>query len=267
MRTDSIFYRLFQDFPVLLFELLGQDQSQAVGYEFSSREVKELAFRLDGIFIPSDSTRPIYCVEVQFQKDPSFYYRFVAEIAVYLRQYQPAQLCRAVVFYPQQSIDLGIPNALSLFAPAIQRIYLDQLPKTESPLLEMVKVIVEPPHQALTRAQALVKTGLGRNILELLQTVLFYKFAELSREEIEAMFSLSELKQTRVYQEAHQEGASEIVLRLLKRKVGDLPLSMEGAIRALPMAQIEALGDALLEFGALSDVERWLAENSSHSVG
>ncbi len=81
------------------------------------------------------------------------------------------------------------------------------------------------------------------------------------------MFSLSELKQTRVYQEAHQEGASEIVLRLLKRKVGDLPLSMEGAIRALPMAQIEALGDALLEFGALSDVERWLAENSSHSVG
>ncbi len=54
MKTDSIFYRLFQDYPALLFELLGQDPSLAASYEFSSREVKELAFRLDGIFIPFD---------------------------------------------------------------------------------------------------------------------------------------------------------------------------------------------------------------------
>ena len=33
-----------------------------------------------------------------------------------------------------------------------------------------------------------------------------YKLPRMSREEIEAMFGLSELKQTRVYQEAFQEG-------------------------------------------------------------
>ncbi len=37
----------------------------------------------------------------------------------------------------------------------------------------------------------------------------------MSREEIEAMFGLSELKQTRVYQEAFQEGKLEAIPRLL----------------------------------------------------
>jgi len=43
-------------------------------------------------------------------------------------------------------------------------------------------------------------------IIELIETVMVYKFPMLSREEIEQMFSLSELKQTRVYQEALEEG-------------------------------------------------------------
>jgi predicted transposase/invertase (TIGR01784 family) len=36
-----------------------------------------------------------------------------------------------------------------------------------------------------------------------------YKFPNLSREEIEAMLALSELRQTRVYQEALEEGRQE----------------------------------------------------------
>ncbi len=65
------------------------------------------------------------------------------------------------------------------------------------------------------------------------------------------------MKQTRFYREAHQEGAAEIVLRLLKRKVGERSLAPEGAIRALSLAQLETLGEALLAFGTLSDVEQW----------
>jgi predicted transposase/invertase (TIGR01784 family) len=130
MKTDSIFYRLFQDYPALLFELLGQDPSLAAGYEFSSREVKELAFRLDGLFLPPDAGQPIYFVEVQFQRDPSLYFRVVAEMAMYLRQYEPAQPCQAVVFYPRESVDPGIPVSLGMFASSIVRVYLNQLPET-----------------------------------------------------------------------------------------------------------------------------------------
>lgn len=42
MRTDTLFYQLFQTCPELLFEILGQDPALAQSYEFSSREVKQL---------------------------------------------------------------------------------------------------------------------------------------------------------------------------------------------------------------------------------
>jgi predicted transposase YdaD len=64
-----------------------------------------------------------------------------------------------------------------------------------------------------------------------------YKFPELSREAIEAMFSVSELKQTKVYQEARDEGRQEgeqlgesrLVLRLLSRRIGELSPEMRSA--------------------------------------
>jgi len=39
--------------------------------------------------------------------------------------------------------------------------------------------------------------------------IIFYKFINLSQEEMEAMFSLSDLKKSRVYQEARAEGIIE----------------------------------------------------------
>jgi predicted transposase YdaD len=41
------------------------------------------------------------------------------------------------------------------------------------------------------------------------ETVLVYEFPDLTREEIEAMFTFSDLKQTKVYQEAKAEGLQQ----------------------------------------------------------
>ena len=68
MKTDTIFYKLFQTFDTLLFELLNQPVEK--GYKFVSVEVKEKTFRFDGIFAPDETqdsiSKPIYFVEVQF---------------------------------------------------------------------------------------------------------------------------------------------------------------------------------------------------------
>jgi predicted transposase/invertase (TIGR01784 family) len=45
-----------------------------------------------------------------------------------------------------------------------------------------------------------------RDILELIETILIYKLPKMNRKEIEAMFSLSDLRETKVYQEALEEG-------------------------------------------------------------
>ncbi len=78
MRTDTIFYELFQTCPGLLFELIGKRSSLAQSYQFSSVEVKELARTMDGVFLPTNATsnQPIYFLEVQFQEDDNFYWRF-----------------------------------------------------------------------------------------------------------------------------------------------------------------------------------------------
>ncbi|MCA2526567.1 DUF2887 domain-containing protein, partial [Microcystis sp. M61BS1] len=52
MKTDTIFYRLFQTFPGLLFELIDFPRELANFYRFSSVEVKQLSFRTDGVFLP-----------------------------------------------------------------------------------------------------------------------------------------------------------------------------------------------------------------------
>lgn len=52
MKTDSIFYRLFQEFPSIFFKLLGNPSEEASLYQFSSIEIKQTAFRIDGVFLP-----------------------------------------------------------------------------------------------------------------------------------------------------------------------------------------------------------------------
>ena len=65
-------------------------------------------------------------------------------------------------------------------------------------------------------------------------------------------------------QEGRQEGrrqeALALVLRLLSRRVGVLPEATRSAVVTLSLAQIESLGEALLEFTDRSDLQTWLTQ-------
>ena len=80
------------------------------------------------------------------------------------------------------------------------------------------------------------------------------------------MLNLSDLKQSKVYQEALSEGLEQgkqqegviLITRLLSRTFGDLPPKVRALIKQLSLAQIEALAEALLEFSAIQNVVDWL---------
>ena len=76
------------------------------------------------------------------------------------------------------------------------------------------------------------------------------------------MFLLSDIKQTRVYQEARQEGeqAGEVrlVLRLLSKRFGKISDHRIQVINRLTLEQLDDLGEALLDFCEVSDLEQWL---------
>ncbi|MBJ7295285.1 MAG: Rpn family recombination-promoting nuclease/putative transposase [Dolichospermum sp.] len=276
MHTDTIFYQIFLTFHTLLFELLGQPPENAAGYQFTSVEVKEKAFRFDGIFMPNSEEKPIYFVEVQFQNKPEFYWELITEINIYLNQYKPEQDWQAVALFAKRSLDVEkLTNYQQELVNSgrIKRIYLDEIP-SGSIGMGLIELIVSKENQSqelvknlMTRTKTEVSNDSERQgIIELLESVLMSKFSQLSRQEIEAMFLVSDIKQTRVYQEAKQEGEQEgeknLLLRQLSKRFGKLGDAYIKSINSLTIAQLEDLGEALLDFGDINDLEQWLKSHT-----
>lgn len=59
----------------------------------------------------------------------------------------------------------------------------------------------------------------------------------------------------------YERGQQELVLRQLQRRVGEFPEEVRGRIQALSLEQLEALGEALLDFAAIEDLLNWLQAN------
>jgi hypothetical protein len=62
--------------------------------------------------------------------------------------------------------------------------------------------------------------------------------------------------------EGRQEGEAAVTLRLLNRRCGHLSDTTTAQIQALPVDQLEALADALLDFQAQADLAAWLAAHT-----
>jgi predicted transposase/invertase (TIGR01784 family) len=281
LKTDSIFYRIFQTDPGILFELLGQSADRAQGYEFRSVEIKQLAFRIDGVLLPKPDApdRTVWFVEVQFQKDQHFYHRFFAEIGLYLAQHPKTEDWQAVVLFPNRKLEPEQRHLhrAQLNSDQVHRVYLNELKASEALGVGLVQLILA----RRTKTMAQVKALLSRRdiqgqtnskiteIIKLIETIIVYKFPQLSREEIEGMFGLSELRKTKVYQEALQEGKQEgkqegldhersLILRMLERRVGKVSQKARSQVLSLSFTELDSLGEALLDFSAPSDLKDWL---------
>jgi len=195
----------------------------------------------------------------KFQKDQLLYQRLFAEIFLYLNQNESTADWYAVVIYPRRSLE---PDSSRLYrsllqSPQVQRVYLDEfgLAADQSLGVGIVQLVMESQSAASARAKQLIDkasqetaSGIKRQeIIELIETIIVYKFPHLSRQEVEEMLGLSELKQTRVYQEAlsegRQEGCQEGERRIQFQAVPQLlefGLSVEQIARALGL-DVEAV--------------------------
>jgi len=285
----------------LLFELIERPISEAEGYEFSSVEVKEKAFRFDGIFIPKAKDKPIYLLEVQFQQKEDFYWEYLSEIYLYLNQSRPEHDWKAIAIFARRSYE---PEPRSHVQEMLncQRL-VDR--ETDSFAIAIVQLILSSESQAVAMARQLGDKieqendpEIQEQVLELIETVLVYKFPKLSRQEIEAMFTYSDLKQTRVYQEAREEGElrgeqrgeqrglqlgeqkglklgeqkglklgeqrglvkgqATMLLRLLNRKFGQISPSLRGKVNKLSAKQLENLAETLFDLETIADLSDWL---------
>jgi predicted transposase/invertase (TIGR01784 family) len=302
MRRDSIFYYLFRQAPALLFELVPNPPENANAYRFDSVAVKEPRFEIDGVFLPPEGEPgAVFFVEVQFQKDERLYERIFAETALYFyRSRERFTDWQAIVIYPSRRTEQSelYPHRSLLIGGQVHRIYLDELGDIQQlPLWVGLMVLTtvekaQAPKEAkalLSRAQA-VSAAETRVIIDMVVTIISYRFGQITRQEVERMLDIT-FEETRVYQEVRedaireglqegrqrglqegrqeglqegrQEEAVSLVTRLLSKRFGDLSEDIRASISVLPLLLLEELSEALLDFSRIDELETWLTDHSS----
>ena len=279
MRRDSIFYQLFQQFPPLLFQLLPTPPSNVDAYRFDSVAVKEPKFEIDGVFLPNDADGVVYFCEVQFQKDEQLYERVFAESLLYFyRNRSRFSDFQVVIIYPSRSTEQSNvhPYRAFLSCDQVDRIYLDELGNIRTlPIWVALMVLTTlEESQAPAEARYLLQRNIAEQpfsqaIIEMVTTIMVYKFELLSQKEVEIMLGIT-LQETRVYQEIKEEGRNEgreqgrqeeavnLVFRLLNKRFGLISREMRSSISRLSLVVLEDLSEALLDFTSLSDLHAWL---------
>ena len=56
------------------------------------------------------------------------------------------------------------------------------------------------------------------------------------------------------------ERERSLILRQLTRRVGEFPLQVRSQVEGLSIEQLELLGEALLDFTGLPDLQQWLSK-------
>lgn len=189
MRRDSIFYKLFQQSPTLLFELLKNPPDNAGAYRFDCVAVKEPKFEIDGVFLLPESESPgiVYFCEVQFQKDERLYERVFAESSLYFyRNRDRFSDWQAVIIYPSRSIEQSDihPHRNQLNGDQVHRVYLDEMGDIRQlPLWVALMVLTtvkeeQAPEEArylLERSSVEQPEAPSRAIIEMVTTIMVYK--------------------------------------------------------------------------------------------
>jgi predicted transposase/invertase (TIGR01784 family) len=276
MITDPLFYRLFETSPETFFLLLGLSvdsaREMASRYQYQAIEFKETAHRADGVFLPKEPGLPLYFLEVQFYPLPSVFADLLAKAYTYLKQHEPGQSFCGVVLFASRSLEPG-PDELAPYQPLldagqIQRFYLDELPElADAPLgLSILYLIRLTETQAPVAARELIARAkseladdeLRAKLVELVETVIMYKLSQLSREEIQTMLGVDDIRQTRVYQEAKEEGLTEGLQK--GRQEG----RQEGKSEGLKEGMIQGRHEGLQQGIALAlAIEKMAARNIS----
>ena len=231
VKTDAIFYEIFKAIPNIFFELIGQSNINSNAYEFTAPELKQTSLRLDGVFLTRQefSNQPLYFVETQFYKDEEFYDRLFTGIFLFFSQYRPPNAdWFAVVIYDRRSNEATLPPRYrALVEPHLRRFYLNETEEaTEETLgVKIVRLVVASQQKTGELAKQLVSQAreeltdplIQQKVIEFIETIVVYKFPNMSREEIEAMLNISLLRETRVYQEAAEEGELRAKVKLVPK--------------------------------------------------
>ncbi|HLO84255.1 MAG TPA: Rpn family recombination-promoting nuclease/putative transposase [Nostocaceae cyanobacterium] len=112
-------------------------------------------------------------------------------------------------------------------------------------------------------SQQLAKIDHARNQSNVAASTAILAGLVLNKELIRQLLRRDFMRESVIYQDILHEGEFSLVMRQLRRRVGTVTPALQLQIQDLPLTKLEDLGEALLDFSSLADLETWLAQNQS----
>lgn len=189
-----------------------------------------------------------------------------------------------VVVLPHRHLRLGpyqLPQQLQAFVDGVVWLSLEELGQRADldPLLTLFTLPVRPEAELRASSQQILNPR--PDLLSAVLPMLFERFPTLTSKEIMVIAGIptDQLLHTRAAQDlldrGRQEGEAQgeargralgeaaVTLRQLNRRCGPLSEATTAQIHALPLEQLEALAEALLDFNGPADLSAWLAEHKA----
>jgi predicted transposase YdaD len=126
-------------------------------------------------------------------------------------------------------------------------------------LLPFVPILKDGGNQQTVR-RALVRLQQNEQLVELESLLGFFASFVLDSDLVSQIlrWDMTVLRESPWYQEIRQEEAQSLILRQLMRRIGELNPVVLQQIKYLSLAQLESLGEALLDFTGADDLGEWL---------
>ena len=223
--------------------------------------------------------QPVVLLEVQMHAKSGFKHRLWAQTARFVQLHPQVQHLAVVVVMPHRRLNLGpaqLPQQLQSFLDGVHWLSLNELGHQSGlhPLVSLLTLPVLPRPEIPGATEQILQPR--PDLLDTVVTILVERFPHLTREEIMALIKLptGHLRHTRAVQEWMEEGrlegeargraaeATSMAIRQLSRRCGPLSAATTARIQAMPLQQLEALADALLDFAGADDLASWLAEHA-----
>jgi Domain of unknown function (DUF4351) len=162
------------------------------------------------------------------------------------------------------------PSGVYVLHPSLRTaiIAINQLPRTEETLFLRLLGKGQTQKQAVDEVIGFDTRDLRRSaILRLLSNwKISLEITGETEAEAELMMVLSQAYlewEQQTEQRGEQTGEARLVLRQLTRRIGDVSPEVRMQVQALSLAQLESLGEALLDFTAPNDLVNWLDSNAA----
>ncbi len=239
--------------------------------QLSPTELSLEPIRADALILLA-SDQIILQIEFQTEPDPNMPFRMADYRLRIFRRFPQKQMHQVVIYLTPSNSELVYQNVFEI--PGTRHeftvIRLWEQPTQlflESTGLLPLAVLTQTPDKAQTlrqvaaRVEAIPEMAVQSNVAAsagILAGLL------LNKDFINQVLRREIMQQSVIYQEWRQEGEqageARLVLRQLTRRIGEVSLELRSQIQALSLEQLEALGEALLEFSQPSDLTNWLQE-------